>query len=81
MPAPPALLPYPSREYVLQTMGLRIRAWREHRELTQGQLAEVLGVAQNWVSRVEAGRIRADASQLRMICLVLQMDPHVLLLL
>lgn len=71
----------PSRDYVLKTMGGRIRLWRRQRRVSQAQLAEVLEVNQSWVSRVEAGTIRADAAQLRLICLALQMDPATLLLL
>ncbi len=42
-----------------------IRAWREHRGLTQRALAEAAGIAAPYLSQLEAGRRRGTAAVLR----------------
>jgi len=37
-----------------------IREWRQHRNLTQEQLAERMGIARSYVSHVEKGKRRYD---------------------
>lgn len=42
--------------YVPPEAGLRLKKWRELRGLSQGKLAEALGVGQASLSRIEAGK-------------------------
>lgn len=44
-------------------LGQLISAVRRHRGLTQQQVADVLGMTQAWVSRVEQGKQRAWVGQ------------------
>jgi DNA-binding XRE family transcriptional regulator len=48
-----------------------IRAWREHRGLTQRALAEAAGIAAPYLSQLEAGRRRGTAAVLRKLAGVL----------
>lgn len=40
----------------MELTGIELRTWRERHRLTQGQLAELLGVQLNTVSRWEIGK-------------------------
>lgn len=37
-----------------------IREWRKHRGYTQAQLAERIGIAESYVSKIESGKRRYD---------------------
>lgn len=69
----------PDDRYLRRVIGQRIRQRRIDRQLSQAQLAEVLGYQQAWVSKVETGSIRLTPSQLRTLCLVLNVSADALL--
>jgi len=75
----PVLFSNPPDEFVLRVLGARARAIREARGLTQQQVAEQLDVQRPWLSRVEAGKLSPSPGRLRALCLVLAVDPAVLL--
>jgi len=53
-------------DYVL--MGKRIRKLRKRRNLSQGDLAELVDVSINYVSRIECGKNRVSLGLLHSIC-------------
>lgn len=77
----PILFSNPPDEFVLAVLGARVRAIREARGLTQQQVAEQLDVRRPWLTRVEGGRLSPSPGRLRALCLVLNCDPAVLLML
>jgi transcriptional regulator with XRE-family HTH domain len=60
-------------------LGLALRAAREARGLSQGQVARRLGVHRPTVSEWEAGRTRVDALQLADLCALYGAAPGDLL--
>lgn len=52
-----------------------IREWRKHRHLTQAQLAERIGIAESYVSKIESGKRRYDQPFLEAASEVLSCDP------
>ncbi len=60
-------------------IGNRIRKYREDRNLSQKQLAELIGVSNSRVSNWEQGINRPDADILAEICRALQVSPSELL--
>jgi transcriptional regulator with XRE-family HTH domain len=52
-----------------------IREWRKHRGLTQAQLAERIGIAESYVSKIESGKRRYDQPFLEAAADVLRCDP------
>lgn len=60
-------------------IGIRIRKYREIRNLSQKQLAELIGVSNSRVSNWEQGINRPDADILAEICRALQVSPSELL--
>ena len=71
----------PPDRYVLRVLGGRLKVLRKQRNLTQAQLAEQLGVEHPWVSKVEGGNLSPSPGRLRALCVVLNVDPAVLLML
>ena len=65
--------------YYRHLLGGRVKLLRERRGLTQQGIAEQLEVDQSWVSRLEAGKVPAEAGQIRTLSLVLGVDPCLLL--
>ncbi len=51
-----------------------IRAWREHRGLTQAQLAERAGVGQSYVAMLEAGERKGSVTRLRALARALGVE-------
>ena len=51
-----------------------VRVWREHRGLTQVQLAEAAGVTQSMVAMIERGDRRGTVDTLTIIARVLKVD-------
>ena len=51
-----------------------VRVWREHRGLTQAQLAEAAGVTQSMVAMIERGDRRGTVDTLAVIARVLKVD-------
>jgi transcriptional regulator with XRE-family HTH domain len=65
--------------YYRHFLGGRLKLLRERRGLSQQQIAEQLEVDQSWISRLEAGKVPAEAGQIRTLCLLLDVDPALLL--
>lgn len=53
---------------------LYLKEWREHKALTQAQLAERAGVTITALSRIETGQIRWTAEHLEQLALALDID-------
>lgn len=54
----------PEEKLFYQQMGLRIAQFRKEQNITQTQLAEILGIAQQTLAHYEVGRLRASVSML-----------------
>ena len=52
-----------------------IREWRKHRGLTQDHLAERVGIARTYVSKIESGARRYDQPFLEAAAVVLDCTP------
>lgn len=63
-------------------MGNRhfIYEWRKHRELTQTQLAERIGITKSYLSKIETGKKRYDQPFLEAAAEVLRVAPADLLM-
>lgn len=57
-----------------------IKAWREHRGLTQEQLGERVGVSHGYLSKIENGERRYNQEMLESIAEALNTDPASLLM-
>jgi DNA-binding XRE family transcriptional regulator len=53
--------------YALLDGGHPVRVWREHRGLTQQQLAEAAGISVPYLSQIESGKRRGSAGVLAAI--------------
>lgn len=62
-----------------QTLGQRIAQFRKARGLTQQQLAEVLGIAQQTVAHYEGGRLRIAVALLPALTKTLEITVEELL--
>jgi len=51
-----------------------VRVWREHRGLTQQQLAEAVGISVPYLSQIESGKRRGSAEVLAAIAKALQLS-------
>lgn len=60
-------------------IGNRIRKYREERNLSQKQLAALIGVSNSRLSNWEQGVNRPDADILAVLCRTLQISPSELL--
>ena len=60
-------------------IGSRIRKYREAKQLTQKQLAEILNVTNSRIANWEAGVNRPDVDLLADICRALKVSPSELL--
>lgn len=69
----------PKDEHFFKTLGARIAQARKARSLTQQQLAEDLGVAQQTLAHYEGGRLRLPASLLPVLAQTLQVPVESLL--
>lgn len=80
-PATPRLLEQPSkRQRPQRSIGQEIERWREARGLSQGQLAERVGIDRSLVSRMESGMAPDPrVSVLNAIATVLDVPPYTLL--
>ena len=56
-------------------MRLRLREWRERRLLTQRELAELVGVTQGTINRIERGVHRPRLGTVRKLAEALGVDP------
>lgn len=52
-----------------------IREWRKHRQLTQDQLAERIGVDRSYLSKIESGKKRYDQPFLEAAADALRCEP------
>ena len=57
-------------------IGRRLRLARENAGLTQGHVAEQLGLHRPAVSEMEAGRRRVSAEELRELCSLYDVSPQ-----
>ena len=64
-------------DYVL--LGERIKFWRQQRNLTQEQLAEIVGVTPGFISLIEIGKRRVSLESLLSICKELEITLNELL--
>lgn len=60
-------------------IGNRIRKYREQLNISQKQLAQLIGVSNSRVSNWEQGINRPDADMLAEICVALNISPSLLL--
>ena len=52
-----------------------IREWRKHRGLTQDQLAERIGIARSYLTKIETGKRRYDQPLLEAAAYALRCEP------
>lgn len=60
-------------------VGENVRALRERRHLTLAEAAELIGVDDRYLRRIEAGAFNLGLGSLVRIALTYEVDPHVLL--
>ena len=56
-----------------------LRAWRKHRDLTQGELASLVGTNQNMIGYLEKGERTVSVEWLRKIAPALKTTPGMLI--
>lgn len=56
-----------------------VRAWREHRRLTQDQLAQRAGISKAYLSQIEGGKRAGSTATMRKLAAALQVPVGVLL--
>lgn len=61
-------------------LGIRIKAARESKKLTQEQLAEITGLTNNYISNIEHTRSKPSIETLIKICNALEVTPDYILL-
>jgi transcriptional regulator with XRE-family HTH domain len=59
----------------MEKVGYWVRAMRENAVLSQGELAEKVGISQNALSAIETGRSRPRMSTIRKLAAALRVDP------
>lgn len=59
----------------MDTLGKRIKAARDHKSMTQAQLAQLSGVAQGDISKLENGHV-AGSTKVVQLARALQCDPY-----
>lgn len=59
--------------------AIRVRDQRKHLGLTQGELAQILGVSQERIAHYETGRGLPRTPDLPLLCRALSTDPNTLL--
>ncbi len=71
---------YPAPVALAMADGVHpVRAWREHRAMTQDQLASAAGVSKPYVSQLEGSKRTGTAATLRKIARVLEVPLEALL--
>ena len=58
----------------LSDFGEFIRKERERQELSQAEVADMVGISQPWYSRIEAAKREVDLMTAMRICRVLRLD-------
>jgi DNA-binding XRE family transcriptional regulator len=58
--------------------GSAVLAWREHRDLTQDQLAVQAGISKPYLSQIETGKRKGTAATLKKLAAALQVPMDVL---
>lgn len=61
-------------------IGIRIKAAREAKKLTQEELAELTGLTNNYISNIERNRSKPSIETLIKICNSLEITPDYILL-
>jgi transcriptional regulator with XRE-family HTH domain len=56
-----------------------IRAWRKHRDLTQEELAQRMGIGRSYLSKIETGERRYDQTILEAASAILDCTPAALI--
>jgi len=69
----------PKDEQFFKALGIRIAQARKSHRLTQQQLAERLGIAQQTLAHYEVGRLRPSISMLSKLVLLLDLSLDELL--
>lgn len=75
-----SIAPIPSRNCCLRRWSTPssartpIRVWREHRDLSQRQLAELAGISTPYLSQLEAGKREASQRVIRRLAKALRVD-------
>jgi DNA-binding XRE family transcriptional regulator len=64
----------PNEELLPAEMVYAIRVWREHRGMTQQQLAEAAVISKPYLSQLEAGRREASQRVIRRLARALRVD-------
>lgn len=63
-----------NENFLYQQIGKRIRELRDNAKLTQGQLADAVGVLRTSITNIEAGRQKAPLHVLYGVCNVLNVE-------
>lgn len=63
-----------NEDLLYRRIGEQIREWRTKAKLTQGQLADAVGVLRTSITNIEAGRQKAPLHVLYEICTVLGVE-------
>ena len=61
-------------------LGIRIKAVRESKKLTQEQLAEITGLTNNYISNIERNHSKPSIETLLRICNALEVTPDYILM-
>lgn len=67
------------RQSEYEALGAELRRARQSSGLTQAALAQKLSVPQSFVSKYESAERKLDLLEVRRICIVLNLNPGVLL--
>ena len=60
-------------------LGMRVRQQRELNDLTQGELAKLVGVTSSFIGHIERGEKKASVETVVALCNALRISPSVLL--
>lgn len=60
-------------------LGVRVRQQREQNDLTQSQLAKLVGVSSSFIGHIERGEKKASVETVVSLCNAMEISPSVLL--
>ncbi len=60
-------------------LGVRVRQHRELNDLTQGELAKLVGVSSSFIGHIERGEKKASVETVVALCNAMEISPSVLL--
>lgn len=58
---------------------MKLKKLREQKKMSQGKLAELSGISQNYISNIETGKHEATEGVIIKLCQGLEVDPNTLL--